>query len=237
MYILSLILTTIISGVNAVGTVLMACGGFNYSMTNPTAGVIPRNIFPLAYDFLVPATLVMLILSFTVVKPDKKTKAPLFLKLSFLLSLIQIVVTVFLYQTNISYLKSEETLPIALIIIEGAVIALTFILGIACAIKATDSKLMFQNKAKLFAILALILGASELLIDVLTGVIFKIDAASGVAQEIYRWMGQIRMINPAIFALAVLNTIRRPDKYTVIAWAGAIFAFLGHIVVYILIYI
>lgn len=243
MYILSLIITTLTSVINAGTTIIALNGGFTTSYTNTMAGVLPRTVLPLIYGLILPTVLTFFILSFTLKssKGEKKPKSALFLKISLGLTLLQALVSIIIYQLNYSTLISPEIVDFnpAPFIIEAAVIFLTFIGSVICAIKATSTgeKTEFSSKSALFALTALSLGALELILDLIPVIIFRIDRNNGITQSILQWTEYLRMLNPAIFGLALINSVRKFDKYTILAWIGVLLAFSARAILYTIAYI
>ncbi|MBR5408777.1 hypothetical protein IK112_02400 [Candidatus Saccharibacteria bacterium] len=239
MYIFSIILTTIVSAISAGITIIASCGGFVYSYANPTAGIIPRTVTPLLCSLILPLTFLFFILSFTTKTEKKSSKAPSLLKIAFLLTFLQALASVIIYQINYEgFTSTDFSLNIVPVIIEGIIILATFIGAILLSIKATkEDQISFSHAPRLFTFITLSLGLLMFVLDLVSIIIFRASGNNSAIQPLFKLADYLRMLLPAIFALAALNSLRKPDKYFVLSWLGVFLGFSAHILLYTVAYI
>lgn len=244
MTIISIILTTITSVINIGITIIALNGGYGASLANSSAGLLPRSITPLVFGLTLPIIFTFFILSFMIKsgkdgkKPGKSAK---FLTISFGLTFLQALVSVVIYRLNYQTLTSYEIVdfnPLPLII-NAIVTTAAFIGAIICSIKATSigDRNEYNINAKVLAFVALGVGIFEFLLEVIPVIIFRIDRSNGIVQSMLQWTEELRMLNPAILAFAVVNTVKKLDKFAVIAWIGVLLAFSARIVLYLIAYV
>lgn len=239
MYIFSIILSTIVSAINAGATIIASSGGFVSVYANPTAGIIPRTIMPLIYNLILPLTFLFFIFSLTAKSEKKSEKSSPLLKIAFLLTFLQAIASVVIYQINYAAFTSVDfSLNLVPIIIESAIILSTFVGAILLSIKATkDDQVSFSSSPKLFAFSALGLGALMFIFDIVSVIIFRNGGGNSIVQPLFKWADYLRMFLPAVFALAALNSLRKPDKYFVLSWIGVALGFSAHVLLYTIAYI
>ena len=238
MSIISLITATIISLINATGTILALTGGLAVGAASAASASLPRIALVYTYNFLLPALLVLFLLSFAMrsKKDDKNLK---FLRLSFGLSALQAITSVIIYQLNVTIITSTQQYELNLLplIIEVIAIAGCFIGSVICAIKSTGQKPDYEAKPKLFAFVSLGLGAFQFIMNILPVILLKIDNNNSISQSLLQWTTHLAMLQYVTFTLAAINSARKPDKLTAIGWVGALLSFAATIALYTIAYL
>lgn len=234
MYIVSLIIITLISLVSATGTILAISGGLTGGYD---AGGLIRSVLVYAYQILLPAAVIFFILSFSF--SGKKQKSGLFLRLSPAFPVIQAITTVIIYHLNLTAITSvtQHNLSLLPLIIEAAIIILTFIGSAIFAIKSTGEKFEYNAKPKLYAFTALGLGLFQLLFTIIPMTLLRLDSGNSVAQSLLSWTSYLSFCGYTALALAAVNSARKPDRYTIIAWLGAVSAFMSAPALYLIAYL